>query len=561
LQLVAPKSRRIFIQYLNPEILSLYHFDHRESTGFLYQQIMKLTVYSLLFSTDSLIMPASYLFEVGLIERFLKDVDRLLKTGILQFTSSTPDLDAYTAKKKQEYRDDLVLFPGYKDEVEPRAEPRKHLTWIPRINRSSSADIATAWKAELYKPEGIWRKIIEKRFPQLRLLPSKIETAIESVPDRLEDRAFIHRYADALLPIELEDRERTQEGMLISRAYLESYLDELDAMIVTDTPIGDLRCGLNPILNGHLRTLSFRKLNSFFHGMNLSNDIEHLLGWNGLIQLRDEFVFKWLMNLLIQDSLDESRPFEQAVIMSKFDHRDTSLSVMGRRPIDRVLDQLKRLFQAVEPFLKQAVTGSDNILQSTMPMTEHSGATRRRRRRGSAVKTKQVVTIVLASPSDLKPERKTLSEVVEELNRGIAAELGLTLELVRWETDAYPGFHAQGPQGLIDSVLKIEECDLLIGVFWKRFGTPVFDGKSGTEHEILTAHSAWQESGKPQIMIYFNEKPHTPQSRGETDQWGRVLEFKERFPKEGLWWAYKGKSEFERLVRQHLTSWVRSLNP
>src|SRR6185295_12000498 len=117
----------------------------------LYPQLLKLTIYALLFSTDSLIMPASYLFEVGFIERFLKDVDRLRAAGILQFTSPTSNLDRYAAKKKQEYRDELVLFPGYKDEVEPRSDPRKHITWIPRTKRSSSADISSAWKAELYK--------------------------------------------------------------------------------------------------------------------------------------------------------------------------------------------------------------------------------------------------------------------------------------------------------------------------------------------------------------------------------------------------------------------------
>lgn len=48
------------------------------------------------------------------------------------------------------------------------------------------------------------------------------------------------------------------------------------------------------------------------------------------------------------------------------------------------------------------------------------------------------------------------------LNRGIAAERGLRLEVYRWETDASPGFHADGPQGLIDSVICIEDCDVLM---------------------------------------------------------------------------------------------------
>lgn len=57
-----------------------------------------------------------------------------------------------------------------------------------------------------------------------------------------------------------------------------------------------------------------------------------------------------------------------------------------------------------------------------------------------------LVRIVVASPSDVQTERDLLPEVLEELNRGIAAERGIRLELTRWETDASPGFHPDGPQ-------------------------------------------------------------------------------------------------------------------
>jgi len=45
----------------------------------------------------------------------------------------------------------------------------------------------------------------------------------------------------------------------------------------------------------------------------------------------------------------------------------------------------------------------------------------------------------------------------------------------------------------------------------------------------------------------------TPKSSAETEQWGRVLEFREKFPKEGMWWPYRGKAQFEKLVRSYLT--------
>ncbi len=169
---------------------------------------------------------------------------------------------------------------------------------------------------------------------------------------------------------------------------------------------------------------------------------------------------------------------------------------------------------------------------------------------------KRVLRVIVASPGDVKPERDAVEEVVTELNRGIAADRGLILELGRWETDAFPGFHVDGPQALIDSVLRIEYSDVFIGIFWKRFGTPTKDAQSGTEHEFRLACETWKQHARPRIMVYFNQKAGSPKSKEETEQWGKVIDFQKTFPKEGLWWAYKGKPQFEKLVRGHLTKFI-----
>src|SRR5262245_55213204 len=123
--------------------------------------------------------------------------------------------------------------------------------------------------------------------------------------------------------------------------------------------------------------------------------------------------------------------------------------------------------------------------------------------------------------------------------------------------DTYPGFHPEGPQGLIDSILHIEDCDVLLGIFWKRFGTPTTEAGSGTEHEFLRAYAAWKQHGCPQIMVYFNLRDPKLRSTAEHAQYGQVLQFQEHFPEEGLWWTYNGKAQFERLVRNHLTQFLR----
>jgi hypothetical protein len=109
---------------------------------------------------------------------------------------------------------------------------------------------------------------------------------------------------------------------------------------------------------------------------------------------------------------------------------------------------------------------------------------------------------------------------------------------------------------MIDNILRIEDCDVLIGIFWKRFGTPVNDAKSGTEHEFLLAYNAWSSNRRPQLMIYFNQKSYMPKTKDELEQLQQVINFRENLSSEGLWWTYKSTSEFEKLIRNHLTQFI-----
>lgn len=167
-----------------------------------------------------------------------------------------------------------------------------------------------------------------------------------------------------------------------------------------------------------------------------------------------------------------------------------------------------------------------------------------------------LLRVVLASPSDVQAERDAVESAIDAVNRDTARALGIHLELTRWETDAAPGFHPLGPQALIDPVLRIEDCDLLIGVFSHRFGTVTADGKTGTEHEFDIAYRSWKKSRRPQLMLYFNTKAYQPRSADEADQFGRVQAFRDSFPREGLWWPYSGRARFARTVESHLRRFV-----
>lgn len=168
-----------------------------------------------------------------------------------------------------------------------------------------------------------------------------------------------------------------------------------------------------------------------------------------------------------------------------------------------------------------------------------------------------VLRVVVASPTDVKPERDCLWEVVREVNHDTARSLGFHLDLVQWETDSQPGFHVTGPQGVVDPSLRIQDSDILIGIFWRRFGTPIPSGQTGTEHEFSLAYDNWKEVGRPAIMMYFNQKPYFPSTPNDLEQHLRVMQFKKDFPKEGLWWDYSGKEAFKKSVAGHLRAFLQ----
>ncbi|MGC9973656.1 MAG: hypothetical protein ABSE56_24060 [Bryobacteraceae bacterium] len=135
--------------------------------------------------------------------------------------------------------------------------------------------------------------------------------------------------------------------------------------------------------------------------------------------------------------------------------------------------------------------------------------------------------IVLASPGDVQEERNLIPRVVEQINSEFRKlKSHLALEVSRYEVDSRPGYHVGGgPQAPIDRDLDIEGSDLVIGIFWNRFGTPTPSGETGTEHEIRLACRSKKERNRPEVMVYFREMSG-PQSLDEAEQQHKVLTFK-----------------------------------
>jgi formylglycine-generating enzyme required for sulfatase activity len=173
----------------------------------------------------------------------------------------------------------------------------------------------------------------------------------------------------------------------------------------------------------------------------------------------------------------------------------------------------------------------------------------------------RIVTLFVASPGDVATERNHVADVAQALNRNTAAERDVQFRVLGWKTDVRPRVHEQGPQGLIDEDLPIKQCDIVVGILWKRFGTPIpeMGGEMGTEHEIRTAIAAWRKSGKPEVVICFNDAPYRPRDVSESKQATRVLEFREEI--RGLELAYDGADDFRDKIRDYLEKYLKAQYP
>jgi hypothetical protein len=111
--------------------------------------------------------------------------------------------------------------------------------------------------------------------------------------------------------------------------------------------------------------------------------------------------------------------------------------------------------------------------------------------------TATVLPVMIASPGDVREYRTVARDVISEWNH-IHSETHKTVMLpVGWDTHSSPELGAS-PQDLINDRV-LEDCDLLIGIFWTRLGSPTTRAPSGTVEEIQRHVRA----GKP-AMVYFS---------------------------------------------------------
>ncbi len=168
-----------------------------------------------------------------------------------------------------------------------------------------------------------------------------------------------------------------------------------------------------------------------------------------------------------------------------------------------------------------------------------------------------ILRVFAASPTDVAEERAALEEIVRELNLTWGNNIGLSLDLVKWETHAYPGIGSDA-QAVINEQIA-DDYDIFVGIMWTRFGTPTGRAGSGTAEEFERAYSRFKsDPNQIRIMFYFNDAP-VPPSQLDPEQLSLVQKFRGELGQKGdLYWTYTTREEFSQLLRIHLSRQVQA---
>jgi len=173
------------------------------------------------------------------------------------------------------------------------------------------------------------------------------------------------------------------------------------------------------------------------------------------------------------------------------------------------------------------------------------------------MKTVELIKIFLASPRDVQTERNYVKEVVATINRTVAQDKNIRLE-VKCSENAYPGYGKDGQAIINEQIGKMDEYDLFILIMKDRFGSPTKRHASGTVEEFTLARKAHKERGKPDIWFYSGSMKQDVKKNEDKQQQAKVKGFRTRYinKRYGLFIDYKNPSNFKSQLHDQLTLWL-----
>jgi hypothetical protein len=163
----------------------------------------------------------------------------------------------------------------------------------------------------------------------------------------------------------------------------------------------------------------------------------------------------------------------------------------------------------------------------------------------------KVFKVLIASPGDVEEERIAIPQIISEWNNNNAESNNVVLLPVKWETHSAP-LLGDRAQGIINNQI-VTSCDMAVGVFWTRLGSPTGVSESGTAEEI-----EWFIDNNKPVMLYFSSRSIDP-NKLDIDQYKALKEFEKKMRKIGLTGSYNNIADFKEQFLRQLSINVRNL--
>jgi hypothetical protein len=165
----------------------------------------------------------------------------------------------------------------------------------------------------------------------------------------------------------------------------------------------------------------------------------------------------------------------------------------------------------------------------------------------------QTIKVAICAPSDVAKEVIIAQEVINAFNQVGFDKRNIVLQYKNWMNESSPDM-SQRPQEVINRQI-IDNAELIIAIFWARFGTQTGLYESGTEEEIKRALSQ-----KKRVMVYFSKIEILKKLSTEQEaQLSKLEAFRSKLYNQGLCETFASRDEFRKKLARQLSLAVDEL--
>ena len=161
-------------------------------------------------------------------------------------------------------------------------------------------------------------------------------------------------------------------------------------------------------------------------------------------------------------------------------------------------------------------------------------------------KSQNLIQLFVGAPGDVTEERDIIKETLDDWNTHRGSATGWHAEMVWWGNASRPAV-GDRPQEIINRQ-TLDDADIVVAIFWTRFGTPTGIADSGTAEEIMRSIN----DGKD-VLLYFCDR-RLPPSKLDTEQYKKVQKFREELEQSRnvYYHSYGELDDFRKNIAAHM---------